>query len=484
LGSPDPRIRHVPAAVGSRLDEALGVAELAGVDLDAAQRLVLDAGLRLAADGEWAADRVAVVCPRQNGKSEAAVIRTLAGALVYGERLIIYSAHEAATSLEIFARTLALLESSRELSARVRRVSRAHGAEAIELAGPLRADGRRATCRVLFRSRTKVGARGFAGADTIIFDEGQILPEAMIAALLPIVVTRPGSQIWFLATAPDPRIHADALTLARLRECALKGDDPRLAFVEWSAEGALEDAQRLVHDDDALRQANPALGRIPRRNTQRERATMDPMTYAIERLGVTDWPTSDTARELSVETWAALAGDVSELPERVALAVDAAPSLRSATIAAAGVRADGKRCVWVADHRPGAAWVVDRLAELTAAHRHVGVAVDLAGPARAVGLSPTRFRLRERTAGDVAAACQGFVELARCDELRHGGDSALDDAVRGAVARPAGDGGWCWSRRDSRADISPLVAGALAVALCEETIAKPSVYETRRMLIV
>jgi hypothetical protein len=84
-------------------------------------------------DGKWAAFEVGLNVPRQNGKGSILEARELAGLFLLGERLIIHSAHEFATSLEAFQRLLALIEGTPDLSRRVKRVSRAHGEEGIEL---------------------------------------------------------------------------------------------------------------------------------------------------------------------------------------------------------------------------------------------------------------------------------------------------------------------------------------------------------------
>jgi hypothetical protein len=54
------------------------------------------------ADGKWAAFEVGLNVARQNGKGSILEARELAGLFLLGERLIIHSAHEFATSLEAF----------------------------------------------------------------------------------------------------------------------------------------------------------------------------------------------------------------------------------------------------------------------------------------------------------------------------------------------------------------------------------------------
>ena len=58
-----------------------------------------------------------------------------------------------------------------------------------------------------------------------------------------------------------------------------------------------------------------------------------------------------------------------------------------------------------------------------------------------------------------------FVDMVADDELDHLGDEALRDAIRGAKARPIGDGAWAWARKNSSVNISPLVAATLGLGV-------------------
>jgi hypothetical protein len=73
--------------------------------------------------------RSGVVVPRQNGKDEILIARTLGGLLILEEQLITYSAHQFDTSLEAFRRLLHFFENYDELTRRVKRVSKSHGEE-------------------------------------------------------------------------------------------------------------------------------------------------------------------------------------------------------------------------------------------------------------------------------------------------------------------------------------------------------------------
>jgi hypothetical protein len=94
--------------------------------------------------------------------------------------------------------------------------------------------------------------------------------------------------VWYTGSAVDQVVHEHGVVLARVRERALRGD-PGLAYYEWAAARSLEDLD--PDDRDGWRAANPALEiRISEEFVEAEQRAMDPKTFAVERLGVGDWP--------------------------------------------------------------------------------------------------------------------------------------------------------------------------------------------------
>ena len=72
---------------------------------------------------------------RQNGKSWILTARALAGALLFGEKVIICSAHEQKTSRILFLGLVSYFENFDDLSRRVKSIGRALGREEIWLKG-------------------------------------------------------------------------------------------------------------------------------------------------------------------------------------------------------------------------------------------------------------------------------------------------------------------------------------------------------------
>ena len=467
-GHTPPRIEWVPAGAPHPDGRAaVELAAAAGLILDPWQERVLLNSLRRRPDGKWAAFEVGLVCPRQNGKNSIIEARQLAGMFVLGERLQIHSAHQFDTSLEAFRRLKFLIEENDWLAREVKRISQSHGEEGIEL---------KSGQRIRFRTRTKGGGRGFSG-DVVYFDESMILPEATMGAILPVVSARPNPQVWYTGSAVDQTIHEHGFTLTRIRERGRGGDDPSLFYSEWSADAATP--EDLEDDSDPLlwAQANPALNvRIAEEHVANERRSMDPRTFAVERLGVGDWPDlGDGGTVIPLAQWEALTDAASAIAGAPVFAFDVTPDRAFASIAAAGARGDGVQHGETVDRRRGTGWIPERLAELVRKHQPALVLCDASGPAGSLlhDLQRLGVTVKTVTAGEHAQACGLLYDLVVEGRFHHLGSPELSAAIRGAEKRPLGDA-WAWSRKNSATDISPLVA--LTLATWGATNAAPEVF--------
>lgn len=487
IGSQEPRIFHAPPSFSTRTaDDVLECARLAGVRPDPWQENRVRSILAEDAAGKWAAFETADCVPRQNGKGGIIEILELGGLYVIGERLIIHSAHEFATSLEAFRRLEELIAGTAEFSSRVKRISRAHGEEGIEL---------KSGQRVRFRTRTKGGGRGFTG-DRVILDEAMILPEATIGALLPTMSARPNPQVNYFGSAVDQQVHDHGLAFARLRSRALKGADPSLSYAEWSMDvpdrsdgrpATPDDVSDSVLDDPAQHaKSNPALGiRISAEHVRRERLAMDRRTFAVERGGIGDWPDVEQQVEspISPDRWAELVDVRSLVAGRPWFAFDVSPSRRQASVAVAGRREDGLAHVGLVDRREGVEWLVEFLRGLRE-HSPAGFVCDKAGPAAALlsELEQAGVQVLSTNAQQYAEGCGLLFDAVEMQDVRHLGQGELVDALKAAGTRSLGDR-WAWSRSKSKADITPLVAVTLAHWAVRTQASPGSVYETRGPLV-
>ena len=468
LGAQRPRILHLPEFASSTGQEAVELAQMAGVEPDPWQQFVIHGALGERPDGKWAAFEVGVEVSRQNGKGGILEIRALAGLFLLDERLIIHSAHEFATAEEALERMAAIIEGCPDLSRRVKAVKRSHGQEGIYLT-----NGQ----RLRYRTRTKGGGRGFS-ADCVILDEAMVIPEAMHGALMPTLSAMPNPQLWYTGSAVDQESMEHGLVFSRVRDRALKGEDPALAYYGWSAPFDTPDDVPLsaATDPHTWAQANPALGiRISEEHVGKEQRSMDPRTFAVERLGVGDWPHPDEASVINLEAWGALFDEHSKPRDPVCFALDVRPDRSATSIGVAGRRGDELFHLELVERRPGTGWVVERAVELTSRHPSVGVFVDGAGPAASLvpELEQRGVRVILVNAKENAQACGVLFDLVEQKQLRHLGNRELSDALRGAMQRPLGDA-WAWSRKSSSVDISPLVACTLALWGCWSTPAPDS----------
>lgn len=464
IGSQTPRICSIPEYVTSAGHDAIEVAALAGLELDDWQKFVLINSLGERPDGKWAAPTVGLVVGRQNGKNTILEARELAGLFLLGERTIIHSAHEQATSSEHFRRLLALIDGVPEFERRVKRRVHGKGSEAIEL---------RNGQRVLFKTRTGGGGRGFTDVELLVFDEAMILSAAAKAALIPTMAASSidgNTQTFYAASAVDQQnTKHDGIELARIREQAIKGH-ASIGWFEWSAPGDDPGAVTAEQAADPARiaMANPGLGiRISQEWVDHERTVeLGAREFAVERQGVGEWPATDGSadRVIDLQKWNELTDLKSKMAGSVCFAFDVSPDRSSASISAAGARADGLGHVEVIDAAAGTGWVVMKIVYLLAAHENSGVVCDAAGPAGSLipELTQAGIEVKTVTANEHAAACGIFYDAVSNSTLRHLGTAQLTAAVAGAVKRPLGDGGWAWSRKNSTVDITSLVAGTLA----------------------
>lgn len=456
-------------ALSSAGQEAVDLAERAGLRLDPWQRFILDQGMGERADGNWAAPEVCVNVPRQNGKGAVIEARVLWGLFIGGEKQILLSAHEFKTTHNTMKRIERLIEGCPDLRKRVKQFHKTVGREGIELH-----DGR----ELKYIARSRGSGRGFT-ADCVIFDECMILGDDAMSALAPTSDAVENSQLWYLGSAGIGHLSQQ---MARLRKRCLvsleSGEpDPVLAYLEWSIDEHRDECVPgcTDHDDiDSVRsllRANPGVGyRLQVEKSMQRRLTMGDRLYARERLGVGEYPSdeADTWQVIGEDAWRSLADGTSSMADPVSFAVDVTPERSHAAICAAGRSGEAVH-VEVVDHRPGTAWVVERLVELVEKWSPCAVVIDPGGPAGSL-IPAVRKELEllglpdlliEPKTREIAGASGQFFDAVASQAIVHLDQAPLSTALAGADKRPVGDG-WAWARRGVSVDISPLVGCTLA----------------------
>jgi phage terminase large subunit-like protein len=437
------------------------LAASAGLVLDDWQAFVLESALRERRVGDelrWSAFEVGLIVSRQNGKGSILEARELAGLFLFGEQLILHSAHEFKTAQEAFRRVLSLVENTDDLRKRVLRVRTSHGEEGIEL---------KSGQRLRFIARSNNSGRGFTG-DTVILDEAYELSAASVGALLPTLSARPNPQIWYTSSAGK----RTSSQLIAVRDRGRVGADAGLAYFEWSA---APEADPL--DPDAWASANPALGiRIDSEFVGLERSALPDLEFRRERLGVWDDESAGADWVIPLESWEACADPDSEIVDPVVFAVDVSLDRSHASIAAAGRRADGMLGVEVVDYRRGTSWLGRRLVELVQRHGALAIGLDPGGPSgslvpeleAAVDVPVVTFSSR-----DVAQSCGALYDSVVSGDIRHRAQPELNLAVSTAIKRPLGDA-WAWARKGVASEVTTLISATLALrTYSEATSTKP-----------
>ena len=409
--------------------------------LDPWQEMVLRSSMGERSDGTWAAKQVGLSVPRQNGKSQLIVARALAGALLFGERKIVISAHSQDTARETFQKFLEIRDDSPALDDRIDKVMNALNREFIKFKNG---------AVVQFKARTVSGSRGFS-SDCLLLDEAQILGMPAWVSINSTMSARPNPQIWLMGTPPTPEDNGEVFT--SIRAAALAGRSQTLAWLEWAA---------LSTDDPALvetrAKANPAWSiRINHEVVQGEYETYPPERFALDRLGIwLDQLQRDAVFGFGKWEDCATLGATPAKVSAVGLAVSYEREM--ATIGAS----DGET-VGVVDRRSGAGWLVPEAKRLQDAY---GCSVVIAGTGPAADLIPALeaagVRLTIAKGGDSADACAGIFDAVREGRITHPDHPELNAAVAGAHKRLREDR-WVWDRRNSAHDISPLEAVTLAL---------------------
>ena len=479
FGVQRPTFFTCPRWVTSAGGECMEKAAEAGLILDPWEAWYLIHALGETAAGRWASFAVKLICSRQNGKGAILEARELGGLFVFGEELMIHSAHRFNTAQEQYLRILTRIENTRSMIRKVARIPASHGEEGIELfPTPTIITGSSSqevtvsrTPRLRFLARSKSAARGFTG-DLIVLDEDMVLDADDCAAMIPSVsargrLTQAGPQIWYMGSAG---IGKESTQSAKVRRNGMRGGTS-LCFAEWSVELHDEYCDRNCdvagHCDplaeETIAAANPGYGqRLEYDIAVAQRDNLGIEKWAQEVLGVGSYPSAaDGWAVISERMWNAIRVHDHTRPGGPVFAIDVAPNRASAAIGLCGMRPDGVRGVEVADHRRGAGWVVDAAVDIDSRR---GPATWIVDPRTDAGsliddLVKAGLRVEQMRAVDVAQAFGMFYDAVRSQppEVVEYGDPSAAKAVAGADKRKISEGAG-WDRVNAAIDITTIVA--------------------------
>jgi phage terminase large subunit-like protein len=394
------------------------------------QAEVLDVSARTVG-GHWASFENVAIVPRQNGKSYLIVARALAGALLYDERLILYSAHEYRTAQEVF-RTLRDLCESDEVAPYVKAIRISPSHESVEFT---------TGCRLQVIARTRTAGRGFS-PDCLLLDEAFALNPDVIASVIPALSARPNPQVYYFSSAGTWQSEV----LLGLRRKGHAGTGSRFAYWEWHADETCD-----IRDPRVWAATNPAYGlRLSRMSIENELETMSRRSFLRERLGVWSESMTETVFDSDVVQKLTVPSPPPPTDGRpVGWGLDVAWDRTGAAICAAFRKDDGRPVLVLVDARPGAGWVVDRMGELEAlygpdgwAYDHRGGIVDIVDRAeREHVIRPIPLKHSE-----YPAACAGLAQRVSERSVRFG-DAPMLIADANAASSARMTSGWVWDRK-------------------------------------
>lgn len=281
-------------------------------------------------------------------------------------------------------------------------------------------------------------------------------------AFVPAMSTRKQAQLWIVSTAGTPESLYLKAKVDKGRELVEKGTASGLAYFEWSAP---EDAD--PDDEDAWALCMPALGHTIDLSVVRA-ARQSLSTAEFRRAYLNQWVDRHAGdRVIDADAWGRLHDPESTISTVPVVAVDVALDRGMSAVSAAGRREDGRVHVQVVRHDRGTDWVVDWAMNIFRSAKAKAIVLDPSGPAGSLipefldRLDRDVDALKVTSARDMAQACGAFYDDVTHGRLRHRRQPPLEQALGAARKRELGDA-WAWGRKQSAADITPLVACTLA----------------------
>lgn len=466
LGQASPRLAP-PIPAKTDLDGFRKTAKGLGISLMPWQETAARYLEAQAADDRHLYREVAVVVGRQNGKTTE-LVPLIVKRLRKGRRMM-HTAQNRELPREVFGLVAdALAEHDAKLfprrKGRVIGPRFANGQEEIRLTN----GGR---YRIV--APTRGGARGPTNDDVLVDEVRELDDHEFIAAAKPTMTASPDPQIVYLSNAGDD----SSIVLNALRDRA--GADPRLAYLEWSA-----DPSRAPDDQLGWAEANPAIGHIP---TMLEYLGGEYLSNKLagtlpifETEHLCRWVNSVRQPLVNLAAWNAREVPALAAVHRPMMAVSMEPDGRRACAAVAWRQPDEKIALRLIYDVPGHPIDTDRLGrDLRDEGRKLAV--------RMVGFDPitdaqlARFFVRKQpiTAQKYANASARFVTLIESEQLVWADAAGVGDDLTWTARKSIDESGAYQAVRSSdERPITAVRAAIRAVWLASEPL--PSATVERR----
>lgn len=458
-----------------------------GVAFDPWQHGIGAVALGKREDGKYAATVGGVVLsiPRQVGKTFIVGMIVIALCVIFPGFTVLWTAHRTRTSTMTF-KSLQGMVHRKKIWPHVKAIRSTNGEQEIVFTnGSI----------IMFGAREQGFGRGFDEVDIEVFDEAQILTEKALEDMVPAAnqSRQPsGALLFFMGTPPRPSDPGEEFTNRRAKailgkpEGVVSGVSGNMVYVEFSADN---DADPDDHEQWST--ANPSFpSRTPIESMERMRENLtDDDSFKREALGI--WDANSNVRVIDEISWTAAGDPASMAVERLTLAIDVPPGRKSACVAFAGRRADGRWHVEMEEERKSVDWVISYVVALAGKNRLHAVVVDemsglveirrgkhyLIGADILVTLAAAEGR-------DMAIACAKFYDGIMDRSLWHTAQTQVNVALSVAAKRPLA-GAWAWNRKDVNSNISPIVAETLALwGAQNDNVTRPTRRTSTRTAVV
>ena len=266
IGSPTPRIfAHPVEGDTSRAKQAIELAAEIGIELMPWQKHALTEMLTMN-NGKYIRRVQGLVCARQQGKTELAKIRIIAGIYLFNEKDIILLSVNRKLSLITWRQIDYLIQNTPSLKGLWDKTYTTNGAERIVFKNG---------AQISVVAATPNGCRGMT-ADLVFADETRALDQGTWDAAVYTTNARPLAQVLTVSNAGDKT----STVLNNLRDRAINNVSPSLGWLEWSAHPSRE-----IMDKRGWVESNPALGWTMDEETMAHNAvTNDPLAFRVEVL--------------------------------------------------------------------------------------------------------------------------------------------------------------------------------------------------------
>lgn len=256
-------------------EKAIELARRFGVKLMPWQRDQVLLMLALDEHGKWLHPDVALICPRQNGKSLILEVIILYRLFVLHHQ-IVFSAHQWRTAKSIRNRIWRRIRSKKWAHSKLVRNTASAGEAEMETA-----DGG----KVQFTTRSNDMGRGFDQIDVLIIDEAYNLDSGELDAVAPTQLAADDPQTYYASSAVNKLKHPKGEELSRIRERALRSENETMLFAEFRAPEGLD-----PEDPATWILANPSYGVIATEKKILSMLTkLSPTGFQVEILGWGLW---------------------------------------------------------------------------------------------------------------------------------------------------------------------------------------------------